>query len=238
MQRYFVADVHLNDNQPEITAGFKRFLTLLPANSELYILGDLFDYWIGDDLESELHLDIAQSLNALKQKNITCYFVHGNRDFLLGKQYAQLCHIKLLPAINLIADEYNKIICLHGDLLCTDDVTYQKFRKIMHNKFLQRLFLALPKFIRKGIANKLRDKSQHSNQQKKSYVMDVNQQTVEQLCQQYQANIMIHGHTHKLAIHQFNVDRKEIQRFVLGAWHDSFNYIHQTENGEFNIEQI
>ncbi|RKS87803.1 UDP-2,3-diacylglucosamine hydrolase [Orbus hercynius] len=235
MQRFFIADIHLNENEPEITAGFLHFLASLPANCELYILGDLFDYWIGDDIATPLHLMIARHLSALTRRNIKSFFIHGNRDFLLNHHFCQLCHMQLLPEVSVLDDHQDKMVILHGDLLCTDDKSYQRFRRKMHNKGLQRLFLLLPRYLRNKIADKLRNKSYQHNQQKAEYIMDVNQQAVELLMAKQQANVMIHGHIHKLATHDVKLAGTIGQRMVLGAWHDGVNYIHQDDQGHLNV---
>ncbi|WP_392553333.1 UDP-2,3-diacylglucosamine diphosphatase [Orbus wheelerorum] len=238
MQRFFIADIHLNQNEPGITTGFLHFLQTLPNDSELYILGDLFDYWIGDDIVDSLHQEVSQQLNQLKLRNIQTYFIHGNRDFLLGHRFAKLCAMTILPETCIVKNDNNKIVILHGDLLCTDDLSYQKFRGKMHNKWLQRLFLLLPRYFRQKIASKLRNKSHQHNQQKYEHIMDVNQVAVEGMMSRYDANVMIHGHTHKLATHQFNCGGKILTRLVLGAWHDGVNYIHQDENGEIKLIKV
>lgn len=237
MQRFFIADIHLNDNEPVITTGFLHFLADLPDHCELYILGDLFDYWIGDDLTESLQDQVANALSALATRHITSYFVHGNRDFLLGHRYAKACQMTLLSDVNVLPVNQQNLLILHGDLLCTDDISYQNFRRKMHNKWLQRLFLMLPRFIRKNIATKLRNKSQQHNQHKAQYIMDVNQTAVIEMMTHYHADIMIHGHTHKPATHRFTLDTKPVERIVLGAWHDGVNYIHQDENGQVKLIQ-
>ncbi|SCB79732.1 UDP-2,3-diacylglucosamine hydrolase [Gilliamella intestini] len=233
--RYFIADIHLADNEPasgysDITAGFLSFLNALPDSCELYILGDLFDYWVGDDIKTDLHYQVAQALQALSKRNIKKYFVHGNRDFLLSKKYAQQCDMTLLPEVNCLPNQEKNIVFLHGDLLCTDDLQYQKFRKVMHNTWLQKLFLFLPLFIRLKIATKLRKKSSQQNQIKSESIMDVNQQAVVDILMAYNADIMIHGHTHKPATHHFEINRSPVTRLVLGAWHDGVTYVKQAQN--------
>lgn len=235
--RYFIADIHLSDSEPvadsfNISAGFFSFLETLPKYSELYILGDLFDYWVGDDVNSKLQNQVADALKLLSQRHIKKYFVHGNRDFLLGKRFADSCDMILLSDINCLAKQNGKIVFLHGDLLCTDDHQYQKFRKVMHNRWLQKLFLMMPLFIRLKIAEKLRQQSRERNQVKSAYIMDVNQQTVVSMMKHYHADIMVHGHTHKPAVHDFLVDNKPVKRFVLGAWHDGISYIKQEKDSD------
>lgn len=239
MADYFIADIHLNDDQPAITAGFLHFLHQLPNNSHLYILGDLFDYWVGDDALTPLHKKVADALLRLSSKQIKKYFVCGNRDFLLGQRYCQRCDMILLPDINLLASHSHRILFLHGDLLCTDDINYQQFRKKMHNKWLQRFFLCLPRYFRYRIAQKLRNTSSQHNQSKNEFIMDVNQATVIAMMSQYQADIMIHGHTHKPAIHQVSLsENKYAERMVLGAWHDGISYIKNNEHHQFELIQI
>lgn len=233
--RYFIADIHLIDNEPDITAGFLSFLDTLPNYCELYILGDLFDYWVGDDVNAALHKQIARALKSLSKRHIKKYFVHGNRDFLLGKKYAQSCDMTLLPEINKLPNHEKNIVFLHGDLLCSDDPEYQRFRKFMHCKWLQKLFLLLPLFIRLKIAGKLRQKSSQHNQIKSDSIMDVNQETVSTIMIKNNADVMIHGHTHKPATHIFLIDKKPVKRIVLGAWHEGVSYIKQ-ENNSDNIE--
>lgn len=230
--RYFIADIHLTDNEPaqdhfDITAGFLSFLDSLPDHCELYILGDLFDYWIGDDVNSILHRKIADALNNLSNRHIKKYFVHGNRDFLLGKKYAKSCGMTILPEINCLPNQDSNIVFLHGDLLCLDDPQYQKFRKVMHKKWLQALFLLLPLRIRLKIAGKLRQESSAHNQIKSENIMDVNQDAVENMMSNYNANIMVHGHTHKPATHHFFINNQPVTRLVLGAWHDGISFIKQ-----------
>ncbi|OCG39225.1 UDP-2,3-diacylglucosamine diphosphatase [Gilliamella sp. Fer1-1] len=233
--RYFIADIHLADNKPasgysDITAGFLSFLDTLPENCELYILGDLFDYWVGDDVKTELHQQVVQALYRLSKRGITKYFVHGNRDFLLGKKYAQQCDMTILPEINCLPNQETNIVFLHGDLLCIDDSQYQKFRKIMHNKWLQKLFLLLPLFLRLKIAAKLRQKSSQHNQIKSGTIMDVNQHAVVKMMAEHKADIMVHGHTHKPATHHFQIEGRSATRLVLGAWHDGVTYIKQSQD--------
>lgn len=233
--RFFIADIHLGENEPaahhfDITAGFLSFLKQLPNQCELYILGDLFDYWVGDDVRSTLHNQISDALNALSSRQIKKFFVHGNRDFLIGKQYAKRCDMTLLGDINCLANQNKNIVFLHGDLLCIDDPQYQKFRKIMHKKWLQRLFLLMPLFIRLKIASKLRKESNQHNQIKSETIMDVNQQAVIDMMIEHNANIMVHGHTHKPATHHLIINGESVTRLVLGAWHDGVSYIKQEAN--------
>ncbi|MDF7667873.1 UDP-2,3-diacylglucosamine diphosphatase [Orbaceae bacterium ESL0727] len=230
MQRYFIADIHLTEDQPALTAGFFSFLDTLPNGCELYILGDLFDYWIGDDIASPFHQQVAKALRTLSQRQIKKYFVQGNRDFLLGRDYCQLCDMTLLPDINTLPLADKTLLFLHGDLLCTDDVQYQKFRQRLRYKWLQRLFLWSPRRFRQAIAKHLRQKSIKQNQNKSAHRMDVNQQAVLDMLNKYQATVMIHGHTHKPATHELIVAGQPLTRLVLSAWHDGVSYIKQDDS--------
>ncbi|OCQ51531.1 UDP-2,3-diacylglucosamine hydrolase [Photorhabdus australis subsp. thailandensis] len=216
----FIADLHLSEHEPAITAGFLRFLRedAIQADS-LYILGDLFDYWIGDDDNNPLHRKIASALQTLHQQGVTCHFIHGNRDFLIGSRFAKESGIILLPQEKILELYGKRVLILHGDTLCTDDKSYQQYRKRVHTSWIQRLFLLLPLFIRQKIAAKMRANSQSINSQKSEAIMDVNQQAVIDAFERYQADWMIHGHTHRPAVHEVALHNKMYHRGVLGAWH-------------------
>ncbi|MBP2170215.1 UDP-2,3-diacylglucosamine hydrolase [Erwinia toletana] len=216
----FIADLHLCHEEPAITAGFLRFLQREALNADaLYILGDLFEAWIGDDDPQPLHAEIAAALLAVKQHGVPCYFIHGNRDFLLGHRFARASGITLLPEEKVL-DLYGKrVLILHGDTLCTDDEGYQRFRRKVHQRWLQKLFLALPLFIRQRIAARMRAGSKNANSSKSATIMDVNQQAVIDAIQRHQVQWMIHGHTHRPAVHQVQTGDISAERVVLGAWH-------------------
>ncbi|CUX96858.1 UDP-2,3-diacylglucosamine diphosphatase [Candidatus Doolittlea endobia] len=216
MSTLFVADIHLCAREPAITAGFLHFLRARAiAAQALYILGDLFKVWVGDDDPNPLHHEIAVALQALTQRGIPCYFIHGNRDFLLGKRYAAACGITLLIAPQVMFLNGLRIVILHGDALCTDDNDYQRFRRWMHQRCLQRLFLSLPLWLRLRIADRMRANSLRANSGKTTGIMDVNAQAVIAAMDDTDSTVMIHGHTHQPAIHQLPGKRC---RAVLGAW--------------------
>ncbi|KML66104.1 UDP-2,3-diacylglucosamine diphosphatase [Pectobacterium peruviense] len=236
MATLFIADLHLSLHEPAITAGFLRFLRHEAIHADaLYILGDLFDAWIGDDDPQPLHATIAAELYALHQRGIPCYFVHGNRDFLIGKRFARQSGMTLLPTENVVDLYGQKILILHGDTLCTDDLAYQKFRRRVHNPLTQRLFLLLPLSLRLKIAAKMRASSQQANQQKSQQIMDVNPEQVIERLRHYQVKTMIHGHTHRPAIHAVALGESYGRRAVLGAWHEEGSMIKVTPQ---NIELI
>lgn len=212
---YFIADLHLNEAQPEITAHFLQFMQQkAPLAEAVYILGDLFDFWIGDDEDSALIRQVKQAISSLTQTGVPCYFICGNRDFLIGKRFATACGMQLLPDY-VTLDLYGKktLIC-HGDTLCIDDVKYQQFRRKVHQKWRQRLFLCLPLALRLHIARKIRQKSQQDKQGKSAQIMDVNPQFTTQIIEKFDATQLIHGHTHRQAVHF----EPKFTRIVLGDW--------------------
>ena len=174
MPTYFIADLHLSETRPELTELFLRFMReKAPSARAVYILGDLFDFWIGDDEHSELTDTVSRAVRNVAEGGVECFFVHGNRDFLIGGKFARQAGMVLLPEYSVV-DLYGTpaLIC-HGDTLCTDDVRYQKFRKTVHQKWLQRLFLMLPLKLRLNIARKIRHTSKHDKQYKAAEIMDV-----------------------------------------------------------------
>ncbi|MFU9138266.1 UDP-2,3-diacylglucosamine diphosphatase [Erwinia tasmaniensis] len=216
----FIADLHLCTEEPAITAGFLAFLRREAFHADaLYILGDLFEAWIGDDDPQPLHAEIALALNALKQRGIPSYFIHGNRDFLLGKRFAAACGMTLLPQETVLELYGKRILIMHGDTLCTDDAGYQQFRRRVHQRWLQTLFLALPLSLRQRIAARMRSGSKQANSSKDVAIMDVNSAAVSESMSRHQVQYLIHGHTHRPAVHQLEVNGQPAERMVLGAWH-------------------
>jgi UDP-2,3-diacylglucosamine hydrolase len=228
----FIADLHLQTEEPAITAGFLRFLQGEARHADaLYILGDLFEAWIGDDDPNPLHREIAIAIKALVDSGVPCFFVHGNRDFLLGKRYARDCGMTLL-AEETVLDLYGRnILIMHGDTLCTDDTGYLAFRAKVHNPWIQTLFLALPLFIRSRIAAKMRAGSKAANSSKSMTIMDVNPQAVASVMAKHQVQWLIHGHTHRPYMHDLTVNDKPAHRVVLGAWHTEGSMIKVTPDG-------
>lgn len=229
MSVLFIADIHLHEQAAVVAFGFLHFLKTRAVSAEaLYILGDLFEIWIGDDNRNPLHQAIAAALKALNKRGITCYFIHGNRDFLLGKRYAAVCGITLLPTQQVLQLYGQRIVILHGDILCTDDVNYQKFRRWVRQHWLQRLFLSLPLWLRLRIAKKIRSNSMRTNAGKTANIIDVNLQTVMTMMEHTGAAVMIHGHTHQPAVHCLPGKRS---RAVLGTWHQHGSVIEVNATG-------
>lgn len=225
----FIADLHLCQEEPAITAGFLHFLQReAPHCDALYILGDLFEAWIGDDDPNPLHQQVARALRALP---VPVYFIHGNRDFLIGRRFAQTCGMTLLPEEQVLTLYGHRLLIMHGDTLCTDDMGYLRFRAKVHNPWIQRLFLALPLWIRKRIAARMRADSKQANQHKSQTIMDVNQEAVSATMLRQQVPLLIHGHTHRPAIHTLSLQGETAQRAVLGAWHSRGSMIQLDASG-------
>ncbi|QPG26291.1 MULTISPECIES: UDP-2,3-diacylglucosamine diphosphatase [Pantoea] len=225
----FIADLHLCQEEPAITAGFLHFLQReAPHCDALYILGDLFEAWIGDDDPNPLHQQIARALRALP---VPVYFIHGNRDFLIGRRFARASGMTLLPEEQVLTLYGHRLLIMHGDTLCTDDAGYLRFRAKVHNPWIQRLFLALPLWIRKRIAARMRADSKQANQHKSQTIMDVNQDAVAAAMLRQQVPLLIHGHTHRPAIHTLSLKGETAQRAVLGAWHSRGSMIQLDASG-------
>ena len=223
---YFIADLHLSENRPHLLALFRQFMQeQAPEAEKLYILGDLFDFWIGDDEQSDLISEVQQLIRHLTEQGVPCYFQHGNRDFLIGKKFANACGLTLLPTYQVI-DLYGMptLLC-HGDTLCVDDVKYQHYRKKVHQKWRQWLFLHLPLKVRLKIAEKIRAKSRQDKQLKSTEIMDVNATFVQQMFAQFHVTQMIHGHTHRQKHHEIP---PHFHRIVLGDWGETSSLLEVT----------
>ncbi|QEM92706.1 UDP-2,3-diacylglucosamine diphosphatase [Kosakonia radicincitans] len=236
MATLFIADLHLQTEEPAITAGFLRFLAGEARQADaLYILGDLFEAWIGDDDPNPLHQQIASAIKSLVESGVPCYFIHGNRDFLLGKRFARQSGMQLLPETQVLDLYGRKILIMHGDTLCTDDAGYQAFRKKVHTPWIQALFLALPLFIRRRVAAKMRAGSKAANSSKSLEIMDVNPQAVIDALEKHRVQWLIHGHTHRPAVHELTANNAPAFRAVLGAWHSEGSMV-RVEQEKITLE--
>jgi UDP-2,3-diacylglucosamine hydrolase len=218
---YFIADLHLAQDRPDITACFLRFLKGDATQAQqLYILGDLFEAWIGDDDDSDFLATIAEALTALSAVGTTIYYIHGNRDFLLGQRFAKKSSMILLPEVDLI-DLYGKdVVIMHGDTLCTRDIGYQKFRKKSRSWWWQAIIKSLPLFVRKKIASDYRKKSAAATAIKSQDIMDVTPDEVIKCLEKHNSQLLIHGHTHRPAVHELTANNKMAKRIVLGDWYE------------------
>lgn len=221
MSILFISDIHLCNKKPNITDGFLHFLHHQAIEARaLYILGDLFEIWLGDDHYNALYFSIAEGLKTLQKKRIPCYFIHGNHDFLLGSKYAKLCGIILLPDKQVLRLASGKnIVILHGDSLCINDRKYQKLKKILHCNILQKIFLSLPLYIRLYIFNIINFYCIQQKRYTSKNRLNIDSKTAIDILVNNKSEIMIHGHTHQPAIHNIFFSKKVcFKRIVLGRW--------------------
>ncbi|HCB0992313.1 TPA: UDP-2,3-diacylglucosamine diphosphatase [Klebsiella variicola subsp. variicola] len=229
MATLFIADLHLQTEEPAITAGFLRFLQGEARQADaLYILGDLFEAWIGDDDPNPLHQQIAAAIKAVVDAGVPCYFIHGNRDFLVGQRFARQSGMLLLAEEERLDLYGREVLIMHGDTLCTDDPGYLAFRAKVHTPWIQRLFLALPLLIRRRIAARMRADSKAANSSKSMDIMDVNPQAVVDVMERHHVQWLIHGHTHRPAVHELQANGQPAWRVVLGAWHSEGSMVKVT----------
>lgn len=220
--RLFISDLHLQQERPDITGAFLSFLRDTAAGAqELYILGDLFEVWVGDDAMGSFELMIADALRQLGTSGCRIFLLHGNRDFLLGKKFCRLAGCQLLRDPAQIELTGARVLLLHGDSLCTDDREYQRMKKLLRNPLSLLLLRCLPLSIRQRLAGNLRQQSRRRTRMKAADITDVNQQEVTRIMARHNVSIMIHGHTHRPAIHQLNAGR----RIVLGDWEENYQYL-------------
>lgn len=223
MATLFLADLHLDDARPHITRLFERYLAGPEARqaNALYILGDLVEAWIGDDDDAELPGRIARAIHALADHGVPVYFMHGNRDFLMGHDFADRAGMTLIEEDAVVHDiEGTPTLLMHGDTLCTDDVEYQQVRSRVRTPQWKAQVLATPLDARRALAARSRDESRSHTGSTDETIMDVNQGAVEQAMRQAGVTRLIHGHTHRPAIHDFTLDGQAAQRIVLGDWYE------------------
>jgi UDP-2,3-diacylglucosamine hydrolase len=232
MTTLFISDLHLSADRPDITSLFIHFLNHEAREAEaLYILGDLFEAWLGDDMVLPEYTEAIASLKALSDSGVPIYIMHGNRDFLLGEAFSIMSGSTLLDDPTVIDLYGQPTLLLHGDTLCTDDIPYQKFRAMVRNPAWQQEILARSPNERLALAKQYRELSQTETGNKAEDIMDVNQQEVEQLMTDKGIYRMIHGHTHRPAIHDFVIDAQSAQRIVLGDWYEQGSMLRCDENG-------
>lgn len=218
MTTYFISDLHLERIESPITNIFTAFLDDLNQNDSLYILGDLFESWIGDDNVSELSQYISDRLLMLSERDISVAIMHGNRDFLIGEDFCKASSIELINDPRIIEIDTKKVMLTHGDELCTDDSEYQAFRSVVRNPLWQKDFLNFPISKREKIAGEAKDASKDSKDNKAMEIMDVNTDAVLKAFNDHDIEIMIHGHTHRPNIHKVSNEGKNLTRYVLGDW--------------------
>lgn len=235
---HFISDLHLTKDRPEITQGFLAYLASLDNHvSDLYVLGDLFDVWVGDDDTTEPNLDIKAALQSIVKNGINTYFIAGNRDFLIGKDFFKQTGVVCLNDAHVVDLFGTPTLLMHGDLLCTDDIQYQQFRQLTHTQAWQDDMLSKPLTERLAIAQHYRDESLKNKAEKSMDIMDVNQQTVIDTMLEHGVSQLIHGHTHRPNIHSVRLNEKTAKRFILAEWDTCGSVLDFSANG-YNIKTL
>ena len=223
-----ISDLHLCAKQPHSMHAFLRFMQhTAPKAEALYVLGDLFESWAGDDdLDDPFHQRITHALRTLTAGGTHLLIMHGNRDFLMAEKLAAVCHTTLLPDPTLLDLYGTPTLLTHGDTLCTDDAAYQSYRSQVHDPAWQQQFLSQPLAQRKAFIEQLRARSEDEKQHKSSDIMDVSDAAVSNLLRKHNYPRLIHGHTHRLNHHLHTVDGHGCERWVLGDWHETGNALY------------
>jgi len=233
MHSIFVSDLHLSPERPRINQVFFDFADRTAARAgAVYILGDLFEYWIGDDdLADAFNASVADALLRLSRKGVALHFMHGNRDVLVGQAFAARCGAKLMSDPTLLDLHGTRTLVMHGDTLCTDDIEYQKFRAYSHDPGNQRRFLSKPLAERRKQMLGMRAESEKSKQGKSAEIMDVAPAAVAQVLREHGYPRLIHGHTHRPARHVHTVDGRSCERWVLNDWYERGGYLRCDSSG-------
>ena len=262
---YFISDLHLDPSRPHLFKLFYEFIEKIRPDAEaLYILGDLFEFWIGDDIIDlpigKPFLPVIEKLKTLSDSGVKLYFIQGNRDFLIGEAFMKRIGGTLLPDEQVIDLYGTKALIMHGDTLCTDDKSYQLMRKIFRLWIVQKIYLAMSPEKRYQKAGKVRKTTTESTKQKSALILDVNQQAVEKAVSRGIAETMlersddspkgevlakpsksggvsflIHGHTHRPAEHDFMLDDTQIMRIVLGDWGEKWSYLEWSADSKYEL---
>ena len=232
----FISDLHL---EPIENNRLKTFYNLLSrANDDfdaLYIIGDLFEYWIGDDDEHPVNRNIIQNIKKSTDNGLGIFLMHGNRDFLLGSKFEEMTGAKIINDMTIIEDEFCKIMVSHGDVFCTDDIEYQKLKKTLRSDEWIKSFLSKTIEERIIFANQLRSQSAESSSNKAESIMDVNLDYVDEVIEKNNLDILIHGHTHRPAIHKLD---SGASRAVLGSWENNEGWIIEYKQGNIDLKSF
>ena len=235
MTTLFISDLHLDGARPDITDQFIGFLQHEAVSADaLYILGDLFEVWIGDDDPDPDKHRAVEAIRQVTSRGIPCYVMHGNRDFLLGKRFCRDTGAQLLADGTIVDIHGRKVLLMHGDTLCTDDLAYQRLRRIVRNPAVKLLLRSLSLRQRQRLAEKMRAGSKahiESMDQAAPYIMDVNAQAVAESFRRYGVDYLVHGHTHRPAVHELQLDGRKVTRIVLGDWHEQGSVLRWDQNG-------
>lgn len=232
MHTLFISDLHLDNSRPKITDFFIKFLQNEASHSDaLYILGDLFESFIGDDEKTVLQQAVSHALCVLNKKGIPVYLMHGNRDFLIGKKFAKQSQIKIISDPTIINLYGKPTLLMHGDTLCTQDVEYLAFRRKAHNFILQKIFLMQSLKTRQLLAEKARNKSHQHKEKTELSILDATPEEIPCIMQKYQIRQLIHGHTHRPSLHYFWLNGEPFFRIVLSDWEETGHFLIYNKNG-------
>ena len=235
MADFFISDLHLQPGRTDLANAFYRFTReQLKPDDSLYILGDFFDAWIGDDEDEDFYLTVKKHITDTTSNGNPICFIHGNRDFLLGSRFVNETGIKLLSEPYPLKLHNDNVLLLHGDSLCTDDIEYMQFRRQVRDPQWQQQILSLPLHQRRLMAAELRAKSKSMTSNKAADIMDVNQQEVKKLFLEYNVSKIIHGHTHRPKRHKIESGEQNLERIVLGDW-DKNGWFLKVVDGEYDL---
>ena len=232
MTTLFISDLHLDADSPQIA---EQFIALLESEARdadaLYILGDLFESWIGDDDPNEHYAAIRQALRKLVDQDVPVYFMHGNRDFMIGEDFASETGVKILPDPYVVEIHGTSVLLSHGDAYCTDDFEYQEVRKMTRNPQWQAMMLTKPVSERLAFAARAREASMAHGGAISEDITDVNGDAVEQALREADVSVMLHGHTHRPKVHSLTVDGRDCTRIVLGDWFERGSVVRWDADG-------
>ena len=232
MTTVFISDLHLDDARPRIFEAFENLLATQPTEIQaLHILGDLFESYIGDDDDAPLNARVARATRKVRDAGVPVYFMHGNRDFLLGADYAERAGMTVLEDPFVIELSGERTLLMHGDVLCTDDVAYQAVRRQVRTPEWKAQILAMPLQARRAFAAKSRAESRAHTGSTMESIMDVNAGAVAEAMRRAGTTRLIHGHTHRPAIHRFALDGQPAERIVLGDWYEQGSVLRVDADG-------
>ncbi|MBD1390302.1 UDP-2,3-diacylglucosamine diphosphatase [Neiella sp. HB171785] len=236
---YLLSDMHVTEQRPDITQTLLDFLAGPAKQADaVYLLGDVFDYWVGDDYRTDTIDQVKAALAALSAAGVALYFIAGNRDFLIGRRFSKETGVTILPEHSVVDLYGQSALLMHGDTLCTLDVDYQKFRRKSRSWWWPLLMLRLPLKVRTRIAENMKKQSKSAKSEKSMTIMDVTQTEVERQMTLHQSRLLIHGHTHRQAIHSLDIDGKQGRRIVLGDWFKQGNVLACTDDGEIRFIEL
>ena len=232
MATLFISDLHLEAERPEIGEQFLAFLAGPARNADaLYILGDLFEAWVGDDDPSPYYASMKAAIRELADAGVPVYFMHGNRDFMIGERFAEETGVTLLADPCPVDIHGEKVLLSHGDYLCTDDLEYQKVRAMTRNPEWQAMMMSKSLEERLAFARQAREQSEARSESLTEEIADVNEDAVEAAIREHGVEILLHGHTHRPAVHPFHVDERPVHRIVLGDWYEQGSMVEWDEDG-------